>query len=69
MTARTPAPGSQIDAIRKRLADFYEPDDAEQFLEAEQALLDGRRPIDLINGGEADKVFELLDMMDSGVYL
>jgi putative toxin-antitoxin system antitoxin component (TIGR02293 family) len=55
--------------VADRLSDFYEPDEARLWLQTPHPQLDGRRPYDLINEGRAAEVLEVLDRLDSGVYL
>ena len=55
--------------VTERLADFYEPDEARLWLQTGHPQLEGRKPYDLINDGRTSEVLEVLDRLDSGVYL
>lgn len=55
--------------VAERLSDFYEPDEARLWLQTGHPQLGGRRPYDLINEGRTAEVLEILERLDSGVYL
>lgn len=55
--------------VAERLSDFYEPDEARLWLQTSHPQLGGRRPYDLINEGRTVEVLEILERLDSGVYL
>lgn len=46
--------------VRALLAEFYEPEEADLFLDGRNELLDGRTPRDLIMAGETEDVVRLL---------
>ncbi|MEM7170941.1 MAG: antitoxin Xre/MbcA/ParS toxin-binding domain-containing protein [Pseudomonadota bacterium] len=55
--------------VAERLADFYEPDEARLWLQSPHPQLHGERPYELINQGRTSEVLEILERLDSGVYL
>lgn len=55
--------------VAERLSDFYEPDEARIWLQSPHPQLDGSRPYDLINQGRTGEVLEIIERLDSGVYL
>ena len=55
--------------VAERLSDFYEPDEARLWLQTSHPQLDGERPYDLINDGRIAAVLEVIDRLESGVYL
>lgn len=55
--------------VAERLSDFYEPDEARLWLQTGHPQLGGRRPYDLINEGRTSEILEILERLDSGVYL
>lgn len=55
--------------VAARLADFYEPDEVRLWLQSPHPQLKGARPYDLINEGRTPEVLEVIERLDSGVYL
>lgn len=55
--------------VAERLSDFYEPDEARLWLQTGHPQLNGERPYDLINDGRTADVLEVIDRLESGVYL
>jgi transcriptional regulator with XRE-family HTH domain len=55
--------------VVERLAEFYEPDEARLWLQSAHPQLEGQRPYDLINAGRTREVLEVIERLDSGVYL
>ena len=55
--------------VAERLSDFYEPDEARLWLQTGHPQLGGERPYDLINDGRIADVLEVIDRLESGVYL
>ena len=55
--------------VAARLADFYAPDEVRLWLQSPHPQLDGARPYDLINEGRTKHVLEVIERLDSGVYL
>jgi transcriptional regulator with XRE-family HTH domain len=47
-----------------RLTEFYTPDETRLWLYSKHRLLNGKRAIDLINQGEADKVLAAVEGLD-----
>ena len=59
----------ELEYIVDQLSDFYEPNEARQFVFTRQRLLDDRSPAELIKEGEIDRILELVGQMRDGVYL
>jgi transcriptional regulator with XRE-family HTH domain len=59
---------SDLRYIVDRLAEFYSPDETRVWLYAKHRLLNGERPIDLINAGHADEVLSVIQSLDEGTY-
>ena len=55
--------------VAARLSDFYEPDEARLWLQTGHPQLHGEKPHELINDGRAAEVLEVIDRLESGVYL
>ena len=55
--------------VAERLSDFYEPDEARLWLQTGHPQFGGERPYDLINDGRIAEVLEVIDRLESGVYL
>lgn len=55
--------------VAERLSDFYEPDEARLWLQTAHPQLRGEKPYDLINEDRTAEVLEILDRLESGVYL
>ena len=55
--------------IVDQLADFYEPDEARQWIFAPQRLLDGQSPAELIQGGHIDEVRHLVNQLREAVHM
>jgi uncharacterized protein (DUF2384 family) len=60
---------ANLDRIRRRLAEYYTPDEIDQWLASRHKLLDEQRPVDLIFAGEVSEIDRLLDQLDDGAYL
>ncbi|MCU7853318.1 MAG: DUF2384 domain-containing protein [Candidatus Thiodiazotropha sp. (ex Monitilora ramsayi)] len=58
-----------LDYIVDQLSDFYEPLEARVWLFSRQRVLDGKRPVDLIQKGDTDTVMQILDQLRDGIYL
>ncbi|MCZ6802430.1 MAG: DUF2384 domain-containing protein [Proteobacteria bacterium] len=58
-----------LDYIIDQLSDLYEPMEARMWLFSRQKLLQGKRPVELIQSGQAKEVIELLEQLNEGVYL
>lgn len=55
--------------VAARLTDFYDPDEVRLWLQSPHPQLNGVRPYDLINQGRTGEVLEVIERLDSGVYL
>jgi len=60
---------AQLRWVAARLADFYEPDEVRLWLQSPHPQLGGMRPYDLIVDGRTAEVLEVIERLDSGVYL
>ena len=60
---------AQLRWVVDRLADFYEPDEVRLWLQSPHPQLGGLRPFDLIIDGRTVEVLEVIERLDSGVYL
>lgn len=59
---------SDLKYVVDRLAEFYTPDQTRIWLYARHPLLEGQRAIDVIHGGEADKVLGVIESLEDGTY-
>jgi transcriptional regulator with XRE-family HTH domain len=59
----------ELEYIVDQLSEFYEPDEARQWLFSRQALLEGESPASLIQQGEIDRVLRLVDQLRDAVFL
>jgi transcriptional regulator with XRE-family HTH domain len=60
---------AQLRWVADRLVDFYEPDEVRLWLQSPHPQLGGSRPYDLIVDGRTVEVLEVIERLDSGVYL
>jgi transcriptional regulator with XRE-family HTH domain len=60
---------AQLRWVAARLADFYESDEVRLWLQSPHPQLGGLRPYDLIVEGRTVEVLEVIERLDSGVYL
>ena len=60
---------TQLRWVAERLSDFYEPDEVRLWLQSPHPQLKNARPYDLIVDGRAPEVLEVIERLDSGVYL
>jgi len=67
--ARTEKTLLELEFIVDQLSDFYEPNQARQWIFAPQRLLDGRSPAELIQAGRIDEVRRLVNQLRDGVYV
>ena len=58
----------ELEYIIDQLSDFYEPNEARQWIFARQKLLGGRTPAQLIKEGAIDDVLHLVSQMRDGIY-
>lgn len=59
----------ELEFIVDQLGDFYEPNEARQWLFSPQKHLEGRSPAELIQGGKIDEVRRLVNQLRDAVYL
>jgi transcriptional regulator with XRE-family HTH domain len=59
---------SDLRYVVDRLSEFYSPEETRIWLYSKHRLLDGQRPIDLINQGQADKVLSVIESLDEGTF-
>jgi len=59
----------QLEFIVDQLADFYEPDEARQWLFSPQKSLSGASPAELIQDGRTDEVRRLVGQLRDAVYI
>ena len=59
---------SDLRYVIDRLAEFYSPDETRMWLYARHRLLDGKRPIDLIQTGQAEEVLAVIESLDQSTY-
>jgi len=57
-----------LEYIVDQLSDFYEPDEARQWIFSPQRQLDGRSPAELIQEGRIDDVMHLVHQLGDAVY-
>ena len=60
---------AQLRWVAARLAEFYETDEVRLWLQSPHPQLGGIRPYDLIVDGRTAEVLEVIERLDSGVYL
>lgn len=59
----------ELEYIVDQLADFYEPNEARQWIFAPQKLLGGEKPAELIRTGRIDEVLRLVGQLRDAVHL
>jgi uncharacterized protein (DUF2384 family) len=59
---------SDLRYVIDRLAEFYAPDETRMWLYSRHRMLDGKRPIDLIQAGQAEDVLAVIDGLDQATY-
>ncbi|HEV2079226.1 MAG TPA: antitoxin Xre/MbcA/ParS toxin-binding domain-containing protein [Allosphingosinicella sp.] len=59
----------QLRWVAARLSDFYEADEVRLWLQSPHPQLENQRPYDLIVDGRTAEVLEVIERLDSGVYL
>jgi transcriptional regulator with XRE-family HTH domain len=60
---------AQLRWVAARLAEFYEPDEVRLWLQSPHPQLGANRPYDLVVDGRTADVLEVIERLDSGVYL
>jgi uncharacterized protein (DUF2384 family) len=58
----------ELEYIIDQLADFYEPNEARQWIFAPQKLLAGKSPAELIRDGRIDEVMRLVNQIREAVH-
>jgi uncharacterized protein (DUF2384 family) len=59
---------SDLRYVVDRLAELYTPEETRLWLYARHRLLDGKRPIDLIQTGRTEDVLSVVESLDQGSY-
>ena len=59
----------ELEFIVDQLSDFYEPNEARQWIFSPQKLLDGMSPAELIREGRMDEVRRLVNQLRDAVYV
>jgi hypothetical protein len=59
---------SDLRYVVDRLSEFYTPEETRFWLYSKHRLLEGQRPIDLINQGQADTVLSVIESLDEGTF-
>lgn len=59
----------ELEFIVDQLSDFYEPNEARQWIFAPQRLLNGKSPAELIRDGKIDEVRRLVDQLRDAVHI
>lgn len=66
---RRPLPAlDPLEQVRDKLISLVTPEEAQRWLYAPLTMFDGRRPIDLIANGEADRVMQILIRLEEGIH-
>ncbi len=67
--ARTEKTLLELEFIVDQLSDFYEPNEARQWIFAPQRHLNGMSPAELIREGRIDEIRRLVDQLRDAIYL
>lgn len=59
---------SDLRYIVDRLSEFYTPGETRLWLYSKHRLLEGKRAIDLIHEGQADRVLAIIESLDEGTF-
>ena len=54
--------------VRKKLSSLFKPEEGQRWLYAPNAMFEGRRPIDLITHGEANRIMQILVRIEQGIH-
>ena len=65
---RTQTVIAELRYVVDRLSDFYSSDETRIWLHAAHPMLNGERPIDLINAGRTEEVLNVIENLDSGAF-
>jgi putative toxin-antitoxin system antitoxin component (TIGR02293 family) len=60
---------AQLRWVAQRLSEFYAPDEVRLWLQSPHPQLGNARPYDLIVDGRSSDVLEVIERLESGVYL
>lgn len=60
---------SDMDRVLLRLGDFYNPADAQAWMNSPHPLLENKWPFNMIILGRAEEVLAVIERLDAGVYL
>jgi hypothetical protein len=63
-----PVEPDELSRIRSALATVIKPEYIEQWLETPNGAFDGRRPVDVVEAGEGDRVWRMIREMEWGTY-
>ena len=66
-TRRRAAP-NPLQEVREKLDSLFKPEEGQRWLYAPNAMFEGRRPIDLITHGEADRIMQILVRIEQGIH-
>jgi hypothetical protein len=58
-----------LELVREKLNSLVKPEEGQRWLYAPNKIFEGRRPIDLINDGEAVRVIEILECLEEGSHV
>lgn len=59
----------QLEWLVTELAELYHPKEAHLWLFSKHKLLDGERPVDLIQRGQIDRVLQIISQLKDGAYV
>src|SRR5437660_1155310 len=57
----------EIERLQERLAEVVQPESIPQWLEAPNPALDGLKPLEVIERGEIDRLWDMIYYLESGV--
>jgi integration host factor subunit beta len=63
-----PVAPDALTQVREKLNSLVMPEEAERWLHAKLRILNGRRPIDLIQNGESNRIMEILVRLEEGIH-
>ncbi|MCI0696019.1 SIR2 family protein [candidate division KSB1 bacterium] len=58
-----------LEEVENKLNSLFEPAEGQRWLHTPLAMLDGRRPIDLITHGDADRIMQILVRLEEGIHI
>jgi len=65
---RRPAAHDSLKQVREKLNSLFKPEEGRRWLYAPLAMFEGRRPIDLVTQGEADRIMQILVRIEQGIH-